>query len=42
MLLSKSEYDIIQNEAEWVDQKSTYIVPPFYFKQKKMHFPKLP
>lgn len=42
MLLTKHEYDLISNQAEWVDQRNTYLIPPFYFKQKKVHFPKLP
>lgn len=42
MLLSQNEYEIIQNQAEWSDQLNTFMLPMFYFKQKKIHFPKLP
>lgn len=41
MLLSQREYEIIKNASTWKDDKNTYVVPPFLFKNKKIAFPKL-
>lgn len=42
MLLSSREYEILKGAATWSEDKNTYIVPPFTFKDKKIRFPKLP
>lgn len=42
MLLSTREYEIIKNSALWKEGASSYVVPPFIFKDKKIKFPKLP
>ena len=40
--MSKDEIDIIQDQAEWIDETNEYKVPPFMLKEKKIKFPKLP
>jgi hypothetical protein len=42
MLLTADEIEIIKSQGEWTDDYMTYKLPPFYFKQKKLNFPKLP
>lgn len=42
MLLSTKEYEIIKNSSTWIEEKGTYKIPPFTFKDKKLKFPKLP
>lgn len=41
MLLSTREYEILKSASNWNEDKGTYIVPPFTFKDKKIRFPKL-
>lgn len=42
MLLTSDEIEIIKSQGEWQDDYSIYKLPPFYFKSKKLNFPKLP
>ncbi|KAL4473629.1 hypothetical protein ABPG74_022493 [Tetrahymena malaccensis] len=42
MLLTPDEIEIIKGQGEWQDDYQVYKLPPFYFKQKKLNFPKLP
>lgn len=42
MLLSTKEYEIIKNSSTWIEDKGSYKIPPFIFKDKKLKFPKLP
>lgn len=41
MLLTKEELEIIKSACEYRDESQEYKVPPFYFKSKKLVFPKV-
>ena len=41
MLLTKEELDIVRSVCEYRDESQEYRVPPFYFKNKKLVFPKV-
>ena len=42
MLLNDDEILKIKNIANWNSDKHEYTIPPFYFKEKDLKFPKLP
>jgi hypothetical protein len=41
MLLTKEELEIIKSVCEYKEESQEYRVPPFYFKNKKLVFPKV-
>lgn len=42
MMLNNDELESIKGACMWNEDKLEYKVPPFYFKDKKLKFPKLP
>ena len=41
MVLNNDEVEVIKSASQWNEDKNDYKVPPFYFKDKKLKFPKL-
>ena len=42
MLLTPQEMESIRAASEWNESVNEYRVPPFYFQQKQVKFPRLP
>ena len=42
MIMTDRDYELIKSQSTWVEEKNTYQVPPFLFKEKQVKFPRLP
>ncbi|KAL4508835.1 hypothetical protein ABPG73_006221 [Tetrahymena malaccensis] len=42
MLLTRTEYEMIKSQSTFDEDSNSYKVPPFFFKNKEIRFPKLP
>ena len=40
-MLNNDEFEVIKSASNWNEDKNEYKVPPFFFKDKKLKFPKL-
>ena len=41
MILTDDEIEIIKGASEWNEDNKKFKIPPFYFKDRKVVFPKL-